>query len=384
VTDVEGAATIVAGSAIIADAVLAASATQPTVNTTEAGLFPVPVFGPSLFHGPVASFTDGNPTAPPSDFTATIDWGDGTPLTAGTVSQPGGVGTAFIVSGAHTYVDSGVTTGTGTSGTYPIQVFVVDVGGSRLTMDNTAHVADNSIALTGALNPASDSGLSTGTVDTTNVTQPDFTGKSEPLIDRHPVGDPASQRDSLHHGQVEAGSDGSWNIKSDVPLVDGHYKITATAIDQSGETVVTTPPSPVVITSDLLIDTTGPVIDGVFFQHEPRQAQGARGEPQSPQGTEAQVSAAPRRVSSSKPGESHANPMTMSPAGGVRGRWGLTPAPAAPAFGSARGDARKGVPYRDRSLGEGDQAADRNSRLRILARSSTRFILGISSRSIAV
>jgi hypothetical protein len=181
VTDVEGAATIVAGSAIIADAVLAASATQPTVNTTEAGLFPVPVFGPSLFHGPVASFSDGNPTAPPSDFTATIDWGDGTPLTAGTVSQPGGVGTAFIVSGAHTYADSGVTTGTGTSGTYPIQVFVVDVGGSRLTMDNTAHVADNSIALTGALNPASDSGLSTGTVDTTNVTQPDFTGKSEPL-----------------------------------------------------------------------------------------------------------------------------------------------------------------------------------------------------------
>jgi hypothetical protein len=48
-----------------------------------------------------------------------------------------------------------------------------------------------------------------------------------------------------------------------------------------------------------------------------------------------------------------------------------------------RGDARKGVPYRDRSLGEGDQAADRNSRLRILVRSSTRFILGISSRSIA-
>ncbi len=50
----------------------------------------------------------------------------------------------------------------------------------------------------------------------------------------------------------------------------------------------------------------------------------------------------------------------------------------------ACGDARKGVPYRDRSLGEEDQAADRNSRLRILVRSSTRFILGISSRSIAV
>ncbi len=50
-----------------------------------------------------------------------------------------------------------------------------------------------------------------------------------------------------------------------MPLADGHYSITATAIDQFGETVVTTPPSPVVITSNLLIDTTGPVIDGAFF-----------------------------------------------------------------------------------------------------------------------
>ena len=47
----------------------------------------------------------------------------------------------------------GLTTGTGNSGTYAIQVFVQDVGGSRVTVTNTATVADNSIALTGALNP---------------------------------------------------------------------------------------------------------------------------------------------------------------------------------------------------------------------------------------
>jgi hypothetical protein len=244
VTDVGGSVTIISGSAIIADAALTASVTQPTVSTTEASIFPVPVFAPPLFNDPVASFTDANPTAPLSDFTATIDWGDGTPITAGTVAQPGGVGT---------------------SGTYPIQVFVVDVGGSRLTVDNTATVADNSIVLTGQLNPASDSGLSTGTIDTTKVNQPDFFGKSEPLstvtlsATLLPSGTP------FIIGQVEAGSDGSWNIRSDVPLADGHYSITATAIDQFGQTVVTTPPSPVVITSNLLIDTTGPVIDGMFF-----------------------------------------------------------------------------------------------------------------------
>ena len=129
-------------------------------------------------------------------------------------------------------------------------------------MDNTANVADNPIVLTGELNPKSDSGLSTGTIDTTNVTQPDFFGTSEPLSTVTlsaallPAGTP------FIIGQVEAGSDGSWNIKSDVPLADGHYTITATAVDQFGKTTTTTP---TVITSNLLIDTVGPVIDGMFF-----------------------------------------------------------------------------------------------------------------------
>jgi hypothetical protein len=251
--------------AIIADAPLTASPTQPTVNTTEASTFPVPVFAPPLFNGPVASYTDANPASPIADFAATIDWGDGTDLTAGTISQPGGAGTAFIVSGAHTYADSADTTGIGNVGHDPIQVFVTDVAGSKLTIANTANVADNSITLTGQLNPASDSGLSTGTVNNTNVTQPDFSGKAEPLstvtlsATLLPSGLP------VIIGQVEAGSDGSWNIRSDVPLADGHYKITATAIDQFGATTVSNPSTPVVITSNLLIDTAGPVIAGVVF-----------------------------------------------------------------------------------------------------------------------
>ena len=195
------------------------------------------MFAPPLFNGPVASFTDANPDGSTiADFTATIDWGDGTPMTAGTISQPGGVGTAYIVSGSHTYADSGVTPAR-QSGTYPIQVFVVDDGGSRLTVDNTANVADNSIVLTGQLNPAIDSGLSTGTADVTNVTQPDFFGTSEPLSTRHPVGDPASQRDSRSssaRSRPAATARGTSSPTS--PLADGHYSITATAIDQFGET----------------------------------------------------------------------------------------------------------------------------------------------------
>jgi uncharacterized repeat protein (TIGR01451 family) len=259
VKDDGGATTIISGSAIIADAPLIGSATQPTVSTTEASLFPVPVFAPPLFKGPVASFIDGDTSSTAADFTTLIDWGDGTPMTAGTVSQPGGVGSAFIVSGSHTYADSGVNGG---DGKYAIQVFVQDDDGSRQTITNTATVADDPILLTGALNPASDSGLSTGTINTTNIVQPVFGGTSEPLshvtlfATALPGGSPAQI------GQTRAGSDGSWKITASVPLADGHYEITATAVDQFG---VTHTAAPTVITANLLIDTKGPVIDGLFF-----------------------------------------------------------------------------------------------------------------------
>ncbi len=90
VTDDGGSVTIFSGSAIVADAALSPALIQPTVNTVEATIFPVPVFSPPLFNGPVATFSDANPLPPTgsssaADFTAMIDWGDGTPMTAGTI-----------------------------------------------------------------------------------------------------------------------------------------------------------------------------------------------------------------------------------------------------------------------------------------------------------
>jgi hypothetical protein len=250
VTDDGGAVTVISGTAIILDAKLTASATQPAVNTTEAALFPVPVFAPPVFRGPVASFTDGNATATTSDFTALIDWGDGTPLSAGRLSQSNGVGPAFIVSGSHTYADSGVN---GAIGAYDIQVFVQDVDGSRLTLANTASVTDRPIVLTGILNPASDSGKFNNDA-ITNVTQPNFYGTSEPFS--HVV----LSANGTMIGQAQAGSDGAWSITSN-HLADGSYAITATATDQFGITTA----GPVTIVPNLQIDTVGPRITYAAF-----------------------------------------------------------------------------------------------------------------------
>lgn len=56
------------------------------------------------FNGGVATFQDDNPSATPADFNASIDWGDGSTSTAGTI---GSSSAAFVVTGGHTYADEG-------------------------------------------------------------------------------------------------------------------------------------------------------------------------------------------------------------------------------------------------------------------------------------
>src|SRR4051812_44028311 len=58
----------------------------------------------SVFTGEVARFKDANPLSSAGDFTSTIDWGDGTPITTGTITGEQG---SFSVSGTHTYTAPG-------------------------------------------------------------------------------------------------------------------------------------------------------------------------------------------------------------------------------------------------------------------------------------
>ena len=70
----------------------------------------------TLFDGAVATFTDDDPLANAGNFTATIDWGDGSPVTAGTI---GASDTIFLVLGQHTYADEGAYTVTVTISDQP-------------------------------------------------------------------------------------------------------------------------------------------------------------------------------------------------------------------------------------------------------------------------
>lgn len=61
----------------------------------------------TIFNGAVAVFDDDNPAATPADFTATIDWGDGSPTSTGSI---GVNSAAFVVLSQHTYADEGAFT----------------------------------------------------------------------------------------------------------------------------------------------------------------------------------------------------------------------------------------------------------------------------------
>ena len=104
------------GTAQIADASLSAS----PVNVTVAQ-------GAAAVNVTVATFTDANTSAPASDFTATIDWGDGS--TADQQATVTGSGGTFTVTGSHTYYDPWH---------YALTVSIHDQGGGTATVSPTA------------------------------------------------------------------------------------------------------------------------------------------------------------------------------------------------------------------------------------------------------
>jgi hypothetical protein len=77
----------------------------------------------------LATFTDGNPFAKASDFTATVDWGDGT---SGPATVAAGSAGGFQVSGTNTYK---------APDSYPVAVSIADVGGATATAATTAEIS---------------------------------------------------------------------------------------------------------------------------------------------------------------------------------------------------------------------------------------------------
>jgi large repetitive protein len=245
ITDTDSPLTsaLAANFAVVKDATLSAISAGH-VSGTEG----IPLSGVT-----VASFSDANPAGTTDEFTATISWGDGA-TTNGTVTQPTGAGTAFVVSGSHTYADSLVN---GTTGHFPITVVVKDAGGQRLKLANTADVADVAISLFAILDSRSDHGVS-NTDGITNDNRPDFLGGSEP--NSTIILSVTSASGTQLVGAAVTDASGMFSVGTGIPLTDGVYTVHVAATDASGHTTAA-----YILPQQLVIDTVGPKVTGVQF-----------------------------------------------------------------------------------------------------------------------
>jgi hypothetical protein len=253
-----------AGSAlvVIADAPLSA----PLQTPVSVGVKGVAITERRTFTAALAFFDDGDPAATADDFTeVSINWGDGSPTTAGTIVAPEIAGQPFVVTGSHTYADSGVNAG---HGIIPITIHVHDRGGAALTIQNIVIVADVPIHLTGSINPSSIAaettmgGLSNGTIALGST--PGFSGHAEPGSSVVLTATRVGSGLPIVIGRATANSAGLWKLTS-IPLPEGRYTISANATDRAGKTTATTRILPNSGQGPLVIDRTAPKVSNVIF-----------------------------------------------------------------------------------------------------------------------
>jgi hypothetical protein len=115
------------------------SVVQGVADVVNATLTPVPleirVVEDVPFAAVIGGFTDANPTGEAGDFTASIDWGDGSAPSIGTIELSGIVGSVlhYQVSGAHGYADED---------SYPVLISVTETGSETFVIASTVIAGD--------------------------------------------------------------------------------------------------------------------------------------------------------------------------------------------------------------------------------------------------
>ncbi|HET6878951.1 MAG TPA: PA14 domain-containing protein, partial [Pirellulales bacterium] len=214
ISDTGGSTAVATGSISVADLPLhagTATATSSTEDLTTSTL--------------TATFSDDNLLSLTTDFSATINWGDGATSTNG-YAIVGGNG-SFTLTGSHVFADAGQRNFT---------ITVNDQGGSSAVITGTATVSDVALTAGTATATAGTEGVSTSTLTATftDANQLSSSGDFSASID---WGD--------HHidttGYSIVGGNGSFTLTaSHVYAEDGTQNVAITVTDAEGQTAVVT------------------------------------------------------------------------------------------------------------------------------------------------
>jgi uncharacterized repeat protein (TIGR01451 family) len=202
--------------------------------------------------GVLATFTDPIPSLAPSDFTATIDWGDGTSLGQGTIGQANG---PFTVSGTHTYGDEASSvsvvvtvthTATGRSGSATMTLPVAE--GDALTGSAVSIAATAGTPFSGKVASFSDTNVNADPSDFSATI--DWGDGSAPTAGTIAAGAPGSMDVAGTHTYSAAGSFTVTVTIADDPPGTATETVAGTA------TVAEDPPAPSL--ADLAVALDGP------------------------------------------------------------------------------------------------------------------------------
>jgi hypothetical protein len=198
----------------------------------------------------VATFTSAAVAPVASDFTATINWGDGTPTTTGAIAPAAGGG--FQVTASHEYASAGA---------FNVTVTVADAAGDSTTSRPVvAKVDAPAVALSYRLAATSDSGR-WNSDQVTNVSRPVFVGDANPnaIVQVYATRVGSWPTETRYLGQAIANANGDWTLWSSF-LPDGAYTVTATQTPSGGA-----PSAAVPLDLPLVIDTVGPRVAGLAY-----------------------------------------------------------------------------------------------------------------------
>jgi uncharacterized repeat protein (TIGR01451 family) len=179
-----------------------------------------------IFSGTVATFTDPNTLATPAEYSATIDWGDGSPLDpSATITGSGG---NFTVSGSHKYAEEGAAL------KVVVTITDIDATTNTATANSTANVADAALTATPAC-PA------TSMIKSFNGTTATFTDAASPSGTLSDFSATINWGDTSSSAGTITGADGGPYTVTGIHTyaTTGNFTITTTITDVGGSTVTT-------------------------------------------------------------------------------------------------------------------------------------------------
>ena len=211
----------------IADRGGRSTSTTGTITVTDVALSATPSSGLTATAGAstgtvaLAGFTDADPLTTAADYTATIDWGDSTAITTGTLAALASGG--FSVSGSHTYASAG---------SFHPTVTIIDDGGQTTSATSTIAVADAVLTATGATGHAGVEGVATGPVGLARFTDPNAAAKAGDFTASIDWGDGTSSA-----GGIAPVSGGGFAVTAGHTYVEeGSYDVTVTVSASGGST----------------------------------------------------------------------------------------------------------------------------------------------------